>query len=165
MHIKDSPVKKYKTDFAGFELDASKIELHSAHKREIRLPYSGPLPDAFRENDGAYIFVNLAVGLKVGTCLVIMEGKKDRRYPIEATAQEINDILFPFFFKDMGRNKYHTRFGNGLNDYWLGNFQSSYIHWRRFVYEGYGIDGVFNLLSSKALSWVIRYIDEYKRIA
>ena len=22
MHIKDSPVKKYKTDFAGFELDA-----------------------------------------------------------------------------------------------------------------------------------------------
>ena len=51
MHIKDSPVKKYKTDFAGFELDASKIELHSAHKREIRLPYSGPLPDAFRENE------------------------------------------------------------------------------------------------------------------
>jgi len=45
MHIKDSPVKGYKTDFAGFQLDTSRIELHSAHTREIHLPYSGPLPD------------------------------------------------------------------------------------------------------------------------
>ena len=57
MHIKDSPVKGYKADFAGFELDASKIELHSAHKREIHLPYSGPLPDALQNNDGAFLSV------------------------------------------------------------------------------------------------------------
>lgn len=42
MHIKDVPVKGYKTDFAGFELDVSKIELHSANEREIHLPYTGP---------------------------------------------------------------------------------------------------------------------------
>lgn len=44
MHIKDIPVKGYKTDFAGFELDASKIELHSIHKREIHLPYGNSFP-------------------------------------------------------------------------------------------------------------------------
>ncbi len=41
MNIKDSPVKGYKTDFAGFELDVSKIEMHSTHKRErstFRIP-------------------------------------------------------------------------------------------------------------------------------
>ena len=164
MHIKENPISK-NNKFAGFELDANKIELHSAHKREIRLPYSGPLPDGLHDNNGAYIFVNLAVGLKIGICLVVKEGKKERRYSIEATVQEINDILFLFFFEDVGNNKYHTRFGNGLNDYWLGNYQSSYTHWRRFVYEGHGIDSVIDQLSHEALNWVIRYIDEYKRTA
>ena len=164
MHIKNSLVKGYKTDFAGFELDASKIELHSAHKREIHLPYSGPLPDGLQKNDGAYIFVNLIVGLKIGIFLVVKEGKKDRHYSIEATAQEIDDILFPLFFENVGNNKYHTRFGNGLNDYWLGNFQGSYIHWRRFIVEGQGIDGVIDQLSPEAFNRVVRYI-EYKRTA
>lgn len=113
IHIKNSPVKGFKSDFAGFELDASKIELYSTHKREIRLPYS----DALQKNDGVYIFINLIVGLKIGICLVVKEGKKDLRYSIEATAQEIDGILFPVFFRDVGHNKYHTQFGNGLNDY------------------------------------------------
>lgn len=164
MHIKDSPIKGYKTDFAGFVLDTSVIELHSAHKREILLPYSGPLPDALQKNDGVYIFVNLIVGLKIGICLVVKEGKKDRRYSIEATAQEIDGILFPFFFKNVGHNKYHTNFRNGLSDYCLGNFQGSYIHWRRFVVEGHGIEGVIDQLPTKALDWLEKYI-EYKKTA
>lgn len=164
MHIKNSLVKGYKTDFAGFELDANKIELRSTHKREIRLSYPGPLPDALQKNDGVYIFVNLIVGLKIGICLVVKEGKKDRRYSIEATAQEIDDILFPLFFENVGNNKYHTKFGNGINDYWMGNFQGSYIHWRRFVVEGHGIDGVIDQLSPEAFNRVVRYI-EYKKTA
>lgn len=163
MHIKRNPISK-NNEFAGFELDTSKIELHSTHKREIRLPYSGPLPDALQKNDGVYIFVNLIVGLKIGICLVVKEGKKDHHYSIEATAQEIDGILFPLFFKDVGHNKYHTQFGNGLNDYWLGNFQGSYIHWRRFVVEGHGIEGVIDQLPTKALDWLEKYI-EYKKTA
>lgn len=77
------------------------------------MPYS----DALQKNDGVYIFINLIVGLKIGICLVVKEGKKDLRYSIEATAQEIDGILFPVFFRDVGHNKYHTQFGNGLNDY------------------------------------------------
>lgn len=165
MHIKDSPVKGYKTDFAGFVLDASKIELHSSDKRNILLPYSGELPDKLRDNDGAYISINLAVGLRIGICLVIKEGKKKRHYSVAATAQEVNDILFPFFFEDVGNNKYHTRFGDGLNNYWLGNYQSSYTHWRRFVYEGHGMDGLIDQLSPEALKQVVLCIGEYGKTA
>lgn len=57
MHIKASPVKGYKNDFADFELDTSAIELHSTDKHKIRLPYSGPLPDALQNNDGAFLSV------------------------------------------------------------------------------------------------------------
>ena len=164
MHIKNSLVKGYKTDFAGFELDASKIELHSAHKREIHLPYSGPLPDGLQKNDGAYIFVNLIVGLKIGIFLVVKEGKKDRHYSIEATAQEINSILFPFFFLVNDGTSYLTRWDTGLARYYLGSYQSSFTHWRRFVYEGHGIDGVIDQLSSEAFNRVVRYI-KYKKTA
>ena len=164
MCIKEKPISKNKK-FAGFELDASKIGLHSTHKREIRLPYSGLLPDGLQHNADAVISVNLTAGLRICIDLIVtMDGKK-LRYPVEATAQEINDILFPFFFEDVGSNKYHTRFGNGLDDYWLGNYQSSYTHWKRFVYEGHGIDDVINQLSPVALDRVIRYIDECKRTA
>lgn len=163
MYIKGNPISK-NNQFAGFELDITAIELHSSDKHSICLPYSGPLPDALQKNDGVYIFVNLIVGLKIGIFLVVKEGKKDRRYSIEATAQEIDSILFPFFFKDVGHNKYHTQFGNGLNDYWLGNFQGSYIHWRRFVVEGHGIEGVIDQLPTKALDWLEKYI-EYKKTA
>lgn len=108
MHIKDSPVKGYKTDCTGFELDASKIELHSTHKREIHLPYSGPLPDALRNNDGAVISVMITVNMRIGVSLIVTKGKDKTRCRIAATPQELNNILFPFFFQDMGNNSYPT---------------------------------------------------------
>ena len=133
MHIKDTLGKGYKTDFAGFELDASKIELHSSHKREIQLPYSGPLPDALQDNDGAVISVMPTVNLKISVSLIVTKGKAKTRCRIAATPQEINNILFPFFFQDKGKNSYPTNWDCGLASYWLGNYQSSYIRWRRFV--------------------------------
>lgn len=162
MHIKETPISK-NNDFAGFELDTSKIAMHSSDKYKILLPYSGQMPDALQLNNGAFISANLTVGLRIGVILIVTVDGKKFRYPVAATAQEINDILFPFFFEDVGNDKYHTRFENGLNDYWLGNFQSSFTHWRRFVYEGHGIDGVIGQLSPKSLDCVIRYIDECKR--
>ena len=165
MHIKDSQVKGFKSDFAGFELDASKIELHSTRKREIRLPYSGPLPDALQKNGGAFLSICINVGLTVYVSLIVMDGNKERRFSVEATAQEKNDLLFSFFFVNKGGNAFHTRWDCGLTQYWLGHYQDAYTHWRRFVYEEYGMDGLIRQLSRKALKQVVLYIGEYGEIA
>lgn len=165
MHIKDSPVRGYKTDFAGFELDTSAIELHSAHKKGIHLPYSGPLPAGLQDNDGAYISVGISVGLTVYVSLIVMDGNKERRFSVEATTQEKNDLLFSFFFVNKGGNAFHTRWDCGLTHYWLGHYQDAYTHWRRFVYEEYGMDGLIRQLSRKALKQIVLYIGEYGQTA
>jgi len=164
MHIKDAPLKGYKTNFAGFALDASKIELHSAHKREIHLPYSGPLPDALQDNDGAIISIGISVHLTVGISLIVKKGKDKIRCLIAATPQEVNDILFRLFFREKGHNTYHTNWDCGLTHYWTGYHQSSYTHWRRFVVEGHGFDSVVDQLSPKSLDFLEKYI-AYKKSA
>lgn len=165
MRIKNTPAKGYKADFAGFELDTSKIELHSSDKRNILLPYSGELPDKLRDNDGAYISINLAAGLRIGICLVAKDGKKERRYSVAAMAQEINDLLDSFFLVDKGDNTCHTRWDTGLSHFWLGTYQDAYSHWRRFVVEGHGMDGLIDQLSPEALKQVVLYIGEYGKTA
>lgn len=161
MHIKESPVEGIKREFAGFVLDASKVELHSADKCKICLPYSGKLPDALQNNDGAYISISISVGLMVNVGLIIKNGKKEHRYPVEATSKEKHDLLFNLFFVDKGGNSYHTRWDTGLTRYWLGNYRSAYSSWSRFVYEGRGIDGLIDQLSHEALKQVVLYIGEY----
>lgn len=165
MHIKDVPVKGYKTDFAGFELDVSKIELHSANEREIHLPYTGPLPDALQDSDGAVISVMITVNMKIGVSLIVTQGKDKTRCQIAATPQEINNILFPFFFQDKGKNSYPTNWDCGLAPYWLGNYQSSYTHWRRFVVEGHGADDLIKQLPIQSLHWLVEYVNGYKESA
>lgn len=93
-----------------------------------------------------------------------MEGNKERRFSVEATTQEKNNLLFPFFFEDKGGNAFHTRWNCGLAHYWLGHHQDAYTHWRRLVYEGHGMDGLIAQLSPDALNRVIRHID-YQKIA
>lgn len=116
MYIKKNHVLE-ENEFAGFELDTSAIELHSSSKKNIRLPYLGKLPDAVRVNDGAYISVNITVHLNIRICMVIKLGNKERRYPVEATAKEIDDLLFAFFFVDKKDNSYPTRLDSGLAHY------------------------------------------------
>ena len=108
MYIKESPVISVRKEYAGFQLDTSKIELHTADKRKILLPYSGELPEKLRDNDGAFVSFVIRVGLNINVHLVIKNGKKESRYLLEATAQEINDLLFSFFFVDKGGNKFET---------------------------------------------------------
>lgn len=165
MHIKDCPVKGYKTDFAGFELDESKIELHSAHKREIHLPYSGPLPDVLQDNDSAVISIMITVHLKIGVSLIVTKGKDKTRCQIAATPQEINDILFRFFSIDKGDNSCPTNWDCGLNHYWLGHYKSSYVHWRRFVVEGHGVDDLIKQLPIQSLHGLAEYVNGYKESA
>lgn len=163
MHIKDSPVNRFENDFAGFELDTTAIELHSTNKRNIRLPYLGKLPDAVRVNDRAYLDVNITVHLTIHICLTVKLDGKERRYPIEATTQEKNDILFNLFYVDKGNNAYHTRWDSGLTHYWIGNYQSAYNTWSKFVCEG-SISYIIDQLTPDALNRAARYID-YKKTA
>lgn len=162
MHIKDGLVNGYKTDFAGFKLDASKIELHSAHKREIHLPYSGPLPDALQDNDGAVISVMPTVNLRINVSLIVTRGKNKTRCRIAATPQEIHDILFPFFSLDKGDNSCPTNWDCGLTHYWIGHYKSSYIHWEQFVYKGHGMMDLVDQLSPDALGRLERHIADKK---
>jgi len=67
-------------------------------------------------------------------------------------------------WKEDGNNAYHTNWNCGLAHYWLGHYQSSYIHWRRFVAEGHGVDDLINQLSPKALDSLEKYI-QYKKSA
>lgn len=164
MHIAGSRIEGIKREFAGFELDTTAIELHSTNKRKIRLPYLGKLPDTVRVNDGAYITVNITVHLTFGVCLVVMQGDKECRYPIEATTKEMNNLLFNLFYVEKGKNTYHSRWDAGLTHYWLGHYQSAYDTWSRFVHEGHGICDVIDQLSPDALNRAARYID-YKKTA
>jgi len=165
MHIKDSLVKGFKTDLAGFQLDISKIKLHTADKRTILLPYSGELPEKLRDCDSAFISIALHVGLKVNVCLVIRDGGKDTRYLLAASNQEINDLLFGLLFVEKDSNRFNTAWECGLTHYWLGHYQSAYSNWRRLVYEGCGIDDIIAQLSPQALQNTIKYIDCLRKSA
>lgn len=164
MFAENIQVKESKIERAKFDLDVSKIELHSAHKRKILLPYSGPLPDALQNNDGAHVLVNPTVGLTIHLCLVVMMDEKEHRYPIKATTKEKNDLLFSFFFEDADNGKFNAR-KTGLNSYWMGSYQSSYIHWRRFVYEGHSLEDVIDQLSPDEFNRVARYISKHAKTA
>ena len=165
MYIKESPVISVRKEYAGFQLDTSKIELHTADKRKILLPYSGELPEKLRDNDGAFVSFVICVGLNINVHLVIKNGKKESRYLLEATAQEINDLLFSFFFVDKGGNKFETAWNCGLNRYWLGHFQSAFANWERIVLEGYGVCDVLSQLSLDSLKLAVKHIESLKESA
>lgn len=163
MYIKESPVEGVKRECAGFQLDTSKVALHSADKRKILLPYSGVLPEKLQNNDGSFISIVIRVGLAINVCLVIRNGKKDTRYLLEATNQEINDLLFNLLFVEKNSNRFNTAWECGLTHYWLGHYQSAYTSWRRFVVEGIGVDDLIRQLPSKQLDFLARYIDELRK--
>lgn len=164
MYIKESPVISVRKEYAGFQLDTNKIELHTADKRKILLPYSGELPEKLHDNNGAFVSFVIRVGLNINVHLVIKNGKKESRYLLEATAQEISDLLFSFFFVNKAC-KFETAWNCGLNRYWLGHFQSAFVNWKRIVLDGYGVCDVLSQLSPDALQLVVKYIDSLKESA
>ena len=99
-------------DFGGFALDANAIDLRSASKDNIMLPYHGTLPAQLSEASGAQIYLNIQVSQPIRVVLVISgSGRKKERYALEATTEEIKFLLDRFF--DQKEN-------SGLSAYWLG---------------------------------------------
>ena len=134
--------------YNGFELDSAAIKLQSIDRSSIRLPYSGPLPANFEGADNPYIFMRVNP-CNVRVVLTANKSGKEVRAVIKATPEEIDNILFNFFFKDKGKNAYHTNFSNGLEAYWLGSYQAEYVLWRKITLEGCAGDIALNLPDDK----------------
>ncbi len=135
-------------DCVPFALDVGKIGLHSLDKSKIMLPYSGPLPVEF---EGA-ADPRISMFVSPGDVRVVLFAERDGKKlhaSIEATPDEINDVLFRFFYKDVGGNRYHTRFDNGLDRYWLGHYQAEYSLWKQITLEGYAKTVVSHLPTDK----------------
>lgn len=150
MYIKSTLVD----DFGNFPLDTSKIELYSASKAKIVLPYSGPLPADLSDTHSAAIVITLQVGLTVNILLSIEREGKKYRFPVKATPEEIDRILHPFFFDTDGK----TRHDNGLERYSLGLHQGSFINWKRLTMDENGIDNILPQLSPAAVERVLQHI-------
>ncbi len=112
--------------FSSFELDANAVGLRSTSTTEIRLLYSGELPEHMRPVQSAYAYLNVQLIQGVRLVLVTDGGKgKGQRCLLEASNEEIIALLDKFFEQEWN--------ATGLEDYWLGIWQAHYIEWRRFA--------------------------------
>lgn len=134
--------------YNGFELDSAAIKFQSIDRRSIKLPYTGPLPANFEGAGNPHIFMRVTP-CDVRVVLAAKKSGKEVRAIIAATPEEIDNILFSFFFKDKGENTYHTNFSNGLEAYWLGSYQAEYVLWRKITLEGCAGDIALNLPDDK----------------
>lgn len=108
-------------DFGGFELDAGAVELRSVSTQDIMLPYSGALPERMSSASSAFLQVNVQPIQGAMLALVINRDGKELRRPMEASNQEVIDLLDKFFDQQ----------NTGLGTYWLGFEQANYMGWRQ----------------------------------
>lgn len=118
----------------SFEINPAHIGNTSTCKDEITLPYDGPVPAEMVGCTDTAIVCNLHADY----CALVLVGKRQKktlRNLIEAMPEEIDGILHSLFYTPHDPTTDHTRFDSGLNDYWLGYFQSLYGEWKRFTKE------------------------------
>lgn len=147
-------IRKNIMDTEGFTLDSANIDTTSTSKARIRLPYHGPLPADLNDTTNASIAITLRVGLTVDLVLIVERAGKRLRYPISATAEEIDKILYRFFFTADGQ----TRPDTGLDRYALGLNQSSYVNWKRLTLDENGLDNLLFQLSPASIERVLQHI-------
>lgn len=148
-------------DCVPFVLDTDKIELHSTDRRRIMLPYVGHLPAEFEGAENPHILMLVRPG-DVRIVLFADKGGKKLHAGLEATPEEIDGILFRFFFADKGNNVCHTRFDSGLERFWLGHYQAEYMMWRRITLEGYAASVASKLPDDKRAG-LLRFLQRMER--
>lgn len=122
MYIKNSII----TDFGNFELDISAVDLHSQSGEDIKLPYTGVLPQQMSPASSAYIYFNVQPTHDINVVLVVnMESGKQMRRPLLVSNEELISSLDGFFNKSWENN--------GLQEYYFGLWYAHYIDWRKFV--------------------------------
>lgn len=107
-------------DFGGFELDISAIELRSVKKREIMLKYNGGLPVRMLPASSAFLQVNVQLIQGAVLVLVVKRNGKEIRRPVDATNQEVIELMDRFFLQE----------DTGLKEFWRGHEYANYSEWR-----------------------------------
>lgn len=152
MNIKDSKIH----NFGGFELDVNKIGNTSTSKREIRLIYTGELPEP---HGSATIFFRVTPEC-IAVVLRVKNGKhKPAKYVLEATREEINSILWPLFWFKAAETEYRPRFDNGLSEYWNGHYQAEFMAWHTIGELPTKIISIMQQLSPEKRASLYRMID------
>lgn len=122
MHIKNSIV----ANFGNFELDTSAVELHSLSGEDIKLPYTGVLPQQMSLATNAYIYFNVQVTQDVNVVLVVnLKTGKQMKRPLRMSDEELISLLDEFF-KQPSQS-------TGLSPYYLGLWWAHYIDWKKIV--------------------------------
>lgn len=138
MHIKNSIV----ANFGNFELDTSAVELHSLSGEDIKLPYTGVLPQQMSLATSAYIYFNVQVTQDVNVVLVVnLKTGKQMKRPLRMSDEELISLLDEFF-KQPGQS-------TGLSSYYLGLWWAHYIDWKKIVTEP---DRLLNVVSTFSIN-------------
>ena len=89
MYIKNSLTE----NFGDFKLDTNAIGMYSKSTQDIMLPYNGNLPEKMSPASDAFIHVNVSPTRGASISLSVNANGKKIRRPIEASNQEIIDLL------------------------------------------------------------------------
>lgn len=110
----------------GFELDTGAIGMYSISHKEIKLPYSGTLPEHMGPVKTAYIYLNVQLIQGARLVLSVDDGSgRPKSRPLDASSAEIIALLDRFFSQSEKLT--------GMEDYWRGVCHGHYIEWRKFV--------------------------------
>ena len=94
MHIKNSIV----ADFGNFKLDTDAVGLRSLSDEDIKLPYTGVLPQQMALASSAYIYFNVQVTQDVNVVLVVtMKNGMQMKRPLRTSNEELISLLDEFF--------------------------------------------------------------------
>lgn len=137
-------------DFGGFELDAGAVKLHSTNSQDIMLPYGGTLPAQMSSASSVFLQVNVQPIQGAMLALVVNRNGKEIRRPVEATNQEVIDLLDNFF----------EQHDTGLDTYWLGFEQANYMTWRQIAKDFRRLLKVVRALPIEEKSYISRHLLE-----
>lgn len=114
----------------GFEIEVGKIGNTSTNKYEVVLPYDGILPHCLAGVESAAVKIVVTVHLQYKAFLSVKVAgiKEPRSYPLEATTQEIESLLWAVIYErhtdKHGVTSDRQRRNNGLNSYTTGYIQA-----------------------------------------
>lgn len=120
MYIKDTMIGKYDR----FTVDTDKIGLCSVSRKDVELPYTGPLP-CRTPVSSAFIRFNIQPVQEPSAVLkVVSEGGKKTPYILSFGTDEVMVLLDRFFSQESGC---------GMEDFYFGHWRGLYTAWRRAV--------------------------------
>ena len=136
MHIKNSIV----ADFGNFEMDTDAVGLRSLSDEDIKLPYTGVLPQQMALASSAYIYFNVQVTQDVNVVLVVtMKNGKQMKRPLHTSNEELISLLDEFFEQALE--------STGMKSYYLGLWWAHYIDWKKIVTKPARLLSAISMLS------------------